>query len=139
MRILRLDGVVKLREPAIITSTAVEPIFVTDLNVGQLEWFGMTILRPARAPLGGLGVADEILDFFERFLHVRFERRTGGNHATAAEAVAGENTEHWLHVQVFAPLGEFQQPQTVGGPVTPATGMTGTLFYGAKGFLPDEP
>ena len=98
----------------------------------------MPIFRALRAPFCGFRVADQILDFLESFLNVGFELRTRGDDATAAEAVAGKNAEQRFHVQILAPLSEFEQTQAVGGPVTPGAGMARTLFDRPNGFLPVE-
>ena len=136
MRILGLDGVVELREPSVVTAGAVEPVFVADFDVVQLERLGMAVLDALRAPFGG-GVAGDVFNFIERVLNVRFELRSGGN-VIMFQRVTGEHGEHRFHVQVLAPAEKFRQAETVGGPVIPATAMAGPLLDGADGFLPVE-
>ena len=142
--ILLLDGVVELGEPSIVGriavgAGAVKPIFVSDLHILHLEGQGMPVLGALCAPFCGLSVPDEILDFLERFLNVGFQFRTSPDDATPAEAVAGKDAEQRFHVKILAPLSEFEQPEAVGGPVTPGTGMARALFDRANGFLPIEP
>ena len=143
MRILLLDGVVELRKPSIIGTiavgaAAVEPVFVSDLHIRQLKRLRVPIFRTLRAPFCGVGVADKILNFLKSFLNVGFKLRACCDDTTTAEAIAGKNTEHRFHVQILAPLSEFEQPQAVCRPVAPGTRMARALFDRANGFLPVE-
>jgi len=72
---------------------------------------GVPILGALRPPFCGVGVADQILDFLERFLNVRFELRTCCDDATAAEAVAGKDAEQGFMSRSSPPLSEFEQPR----------------------------
>ncbi len=38
-----LDGVVELRKPSIVTAGTIEPVFVANFDVAQLERFGITV------------------------------------------------------------------------------------------------
>ena len=48
--ILRLDRLVELRVAAVVAAGAVEPIFVADLDIGELEGRGMAVLERGRRP-----------------------------------------------------------------------------------------
>src|SRR5215471_18364316 len=69
-RIASLDGVVKLGETIIIAKRAVEPIFIADFNVGELERGGMAVLRTPSAP-PCVGSAGYIFDFLQRLFNER--------------------------------------------------------------------
>ena len=52
MGIPGLDGVVELREARVVAVRFIEPVFVADFDVGELERLRVAVLRAARAPRG---------------------------------------------------------------------------------------
>ena len=135
--IFDFDRVEDLGEASVVTAGAVEPVLVANLNVFERERCRMTILRAACAP-GCRGVTGHVFNLVERVLHIRLQVRPGRD-VLVAQRVACIDREHWLHVEVFAPFEKFQQAHAVGGPVTPATWMTGAIRNRADGFFPIEP
>ena len=138
LRILRLDGIEELREAAVIAARlAVELVLVADLDVFQRERRGVAVLGAARAPLG-VRAAGHVLDLVERVLDEGLEVGAGLD-ALLAQGVAGVDGQHGLHVQVLAPLQEFQQAHAVGRPVAPGVvHVAGALGDIADGLLPVE-
>ena len=136
--ILRLDGVVELSEPAFITPRLpVEIVLVAYLDIFQLEGRRMSVLGPSRAPRGA-GAARHVFDFVQRVLDEGlqiFPRR----HPLPRQRVARIDRQHGVHVQVFAPFQELQQPHAVRRPVPPGVvHVSRPLRAVADGLLPVE-
>ncbi len=133
VRIFRLDGVEELREPAVILAGAII-VFVAHLDVIQDERRRMSVLRALRAP-PGVCRSSHVLDFIQRILHVRLKFRPQSK-MLSTQRITGIDGQHRLHVQIFAPFQKFQQPKTVGGPITPRAFVAGPVFNWTSGFLP---
>ena len=136
VRVFRFDGVVELGKTAVVASRFVKPIFVADLHVGKFEGGGMAVFGALSAPLGP-GVAGDVFDFVERILHVRLEGGAGVD-VGVLQVVTGIDGEDRLHLEVFAPVEEFEQPEAIAGAVAPATGVAGAPGERADGLLPIE-
>ena len=76
VRVLRLDGLVELGVAAVVAAGAVEPVFVADLDVGEMEGRGVAVFGALGSPLCG-GVAGDVLDLVERVLNVGLEVGAG--------------------------------------------------------------
>ena len=134
--IVLLDGVIELREAAVVGAGVVELIFVADFDVVQRERRGVAVFGAFRAPFG-IGAAGDIFNFVERVLHVRLERGAGID-VLLRQRVAGVDGEHRLHLQVFAPLQKFKQAHAVRRAIAPGAHVRGTVDPGADGLLPVE-
>ena len=134
--VLRLDCLVELSIPAVVSPGAVEIVFVADLHVAQGERRRMPVARAHRAPLG-VGSAGDVLDLLQPLLYVGFQVRPRLHHLPA-ERVPGIDAQQRLHVQVLAPFQEFQQSHAVGGVVAPRGGVRRTVDQRADHLLPIE-
>ena len=136
LRILRLDGLVELREAAFVAAGSVEPVLVADLDVVQREGLGVAELGADGSPLGA-GVAGDELDLFESVVDVGRERGAGVD-VVALERVSGEDREHGLDLEVFGPFEKFEEAHAVGGLVVPRAAVRGAVDEWAEGVLPVE-
>jgi hypothetical protein len=55
-----------------------------------------------------------------------------------SQGVTSVNRQHWLDMEIFAPLQHFEQAHAVTGSISPTSPMTGALFERSNGFLPQE-
>ena len=78
VRILRLDRIIKLGEPALIAVRFVGAVLVADLDIGQRERRGMTVLHTLGAPFGAR-IASDVFDFVQRIIHEGLQSRPGIN------------------------------------------------------------
>ncbi len=102
VRVLDPDRIVKLGEAGLIAAALVKKVFIADFHIGNAKRGGMTVLDPDQAPFR-VGAAGGILNLVKRVLHIRRQRRPGGD-MLAAQRVAGAHRKHRRHVQVLAPL-----------------------------------
>ena len=131
-----LDGFVELGEAAVVAVGFVELVFVADLDVGEVEGFGVAVLCSLGSPPGG-GAASDVFDLVKSVLNVGFKIGAGVD-VVAEERVSGVDGEEWLHVEVFAPVEEFEEAEAVGRLVLPGAGVGGTVDERADGLLPVE-
>jgi len=135
-RVPLLDGLVELRVTAVIGAGFVELVLVTDFNVGEMKGSRVAVFGAFRTPLGG-GASGHVLDLIEGILNVGLEVGAGV-YVLLVEGVSGVYSEERVHVEVLAPLQEFEETHAVGGLITPRAGVRGTVDERAKGLLPLE-
>ena len=134
IRVFGLDGLVVLGVAVTVGSGFVEPIFVADLDVAQLEGRRVTVLHPLCTPLR-VGVAGYVLDLIQSILDVGLQ--IGSRlYELLLHGVAGINGQQRLHLEVLAPLQELEQAHAVAGAIVPGTGVGRAIHQGADGLLP---
>lgn len=98
----------------------------------------MPVLGAASSP-GSSRVARDVFDLFQRLFYVRLQLGAGREARSSAQRIARINPKNGLHVEVFAPLQELQQPHPIGGPVSPGVvHMTRTPGNIADSLFPVE-
>src|SRR5580700_10968430 len=134
--ILRSDGIEKLCKPAVVAARSIKPVFVTYLDIGQVERFSMAICRANRAPFCRC-VTCNILDLIQSFVNVGLQTWSR-IFVLSAQRVAGEHSKDRLHFQVFAPLQVLQQAKSVRRSIVPRAAVSGTLRDIPDSILPGK-
>ena len=86
-----LDGFVELGVTGVVAAGTVEPVFIADFDVGEMEGFGVAVFGALCSPLCGSGAGD-VLDLVEGVLDVGFEVGAGVD-VVAEERVSGVDSE----------------------------------------------
>ena len=136
VRILRFNRFVELRVTPVVRSRSIEIVFIADLDVAQRECRGMPIACAHRAPLR-VRCAGDVLDFVKPLLHVGIEIGSRLDQLSA-QRVSGVDAEQRLHVQVLAPLQEFQESHSVARVIAPRGRVCRTIDQRSDHLLPIE-